>query len=226
MDDTPVRTALSRVEARLRVGLHPQMHQTQTDTYADRYPEIFGFVAEHAKKTQSRPRLLSFGCSTGEECITLRRYLPGSTIVGVDVRRSLLRRARRRAKVSDMRDVGFFLESDRRWQQQPYDVVLAMSVLCRWPATKDAVTIETIYSFRTFDRAVRRLGQLVNRGGLLVIYNANYRFTDTDTSAGFAALEVPGVSDSGFVTKFSVDGVLLEDQSYPYSVFRAGASDA
>jgi SAM-dependent methyltransferase len=223
MGDTAMRTALSWVEDRLRLGLHPQMHQTQTDTFEDRYPEIFGSVAEHANKTEGRPRLLSFGCSTGEECITLRRYMPRSSIAGVDVRRSLLRRARQRVKAADVSDVGFFLESDERWQQQPYDVVFAMSVLCRWPATKDVGTSDSIYPFRTFDRAVRRLGHLVKRDGLLVIYNANYRFTDTDTSAGFTALQVPGVTDSGFVTKFSRDGVALEDQSYPYSVFQRGA---
>ena len=220
MTGAPVRTALSRFEARLRVGLHPSMHQTETDTAVDRYPEIFAFVAEFAKKRKGRPRVLSFGCSTGEECITLRRYVPGAVIVGVDVRRSLLKKARQRANVSDMSDVSFFLESDQRWQQQRYDVVFAMSVLCRWPATKDVGTSDTIYPFRTFDRAVERLGQVVNPGGLLVIYNANYRFTDTDTSAGFTALQVPGVSDSGFVAKFSTDGALLDDQSYPDIVFQ------
>jgi SAM-dependent methyltransferase len=201
------------------------MHQTQTDTYADRYPEIFAFVAELAKKLDDRPRFLSFGCSTGEECISLRRYVPDSGIVGVDVKRSLLKRARQRAAVSHASDVDFFLESDQRWQRQPYDVVFAMSVLCRWPATKDAAASDTIYPFRAFDQAVRRLGHLVKHGGLFVIYNANYRFTDTDASAGFTALEVPGVSDSGFVTKFSANGTLLEDQSYPYSVFQRGLID-
>jgi SAM-dependent methyltransferase len=196
------------------------MHQTQTDTEVDRYPEIFAFVAEFAQKMNGPPRLLSFGCSTGEECITLRRYVPGSSIVGVDVRRSIINKARRWAMISGVRDVSFLLERDQRWRQQPYDVVFAMSVLCRWPATKDVGASGTIYSFRTFDRAVRRLGQLVNPGGLLVMYNANYRFTDTDTSSGFAALEVPGVSESGFVTKFSPDGVLLEDQSYAHVVFQ------
>jgi len=225
MNSAPVRTALSRFEARLRVGLHPAMHQTQTDTEVDRYPEIFAFVAEFAQKMNGPPRLLSFGCSTGEECITLRNYVPRSRIVGVDVRRSILTKARQRARASGARDVDFFLESDERWQRQPYDVVFAMSVLCRWPATKDVGTSDSIYSFPTFDRAVRRLGQLVTPGGLLVLYNANYRFTDTDTSAGFTALEIPGASDSGFVTKFSTDGMLLEDQSYPFSVFQRRPSD-
>ena len=224
MSGSAVRTALSQFRDRFRVGLHPSIHQTQSDTDVDRYPEIFEFVAAFANEMEGRPRLLSFGCSTGEECITLRRYVPRSTIVGVDVRRSVLRTARERAEASHVNDVSFFRESDQRWQQQPYDVVFAMSVLCRWPATKDVRTSDRIYSFRTFDRAARRLAHLVKPGGgCLVIYNANYRFTDTDTSAAFTPLEVPGVSESGFVTKFSTNGVVLENQSYPYSVFQRGA---
>jgi chemotaxis methyl-accepting protein methylase len=48
----------------------------------NRYPEIF---TEVKTKYPTPRRILSFGCSTGEECITLHTYFPRSRVIGFDI---------------------------------------------------------------------------------------------------------------------------------------------
>jgi hypothetical protein len=101
-----------------------------------------------------------------------------------------------------------------------YDAVFAMSVLCRWPQTKEIDSSTRVYPFEKFDETVRSLDLLVRPTGLLVIYNANFRFTDTHISNRYEALHVRGLEDSGFVHLFSKENRKLPDQRYPYCVFR------
>ncbi len=51
-------------------------HQLSNATEMDRYPEIFQACANHfgGKKL----KILSFGCSTGEECVSILKYMPNS----------------------------------------------------------------------------------------------------------------------------------------------------
>ena len=60
------------------------LFQPYRQTKPDRHPAIFAFVRERLS-TNAIPRLMSFGCSTGEEAFTLRRYFPQAEIVGVDI---------------------------------------------------------------------------------------------------------------------------------------------
>ncbi|MGB9153846.1 MAG: hypothetical protein WCD70_12270 [Alphaproteobacteria bacterium] len=68
------------------------VHQTDNTTQHNRYPEIFARTAEVFKERGMVPnRLLSFGCSSGEEVMTLAEtYFPSSQIVGVDVAQSFV----------------------------------------------------------------------------------------------------------------------------------------
>ncbi len=76
-----------------------------------------------------------------------------------------------------------------------------------------------IYPFDAFESACRELGRLVRPGGYLVIYNANYRFTDTETSRGFSVAAF-GSEESGFVAKFDKDETRSDDQAYAHCVFQ------
>ena len=52
--------------------LHPGCHQGPNRTAFNRYPEVFAAAAAAAPDAR---RILSFGCSSGEECVTLADYL-------------------------------------------------------------------------------------------------------------------------------------------------------
>jgi len=193
--------------------------QISNDTKLDRYPEVFVCASELLGHAPSDTlRLLSFGCSTGEECFSLRRYFPRAWIDGVDVSRKNIRICE--ARNQDVK-IRFDVSRENLVESHPfYDVVFAMSVLCRWPQTRETDSSADTYPFEKFDETVRHLDSLVRPNGLLVIYNANFRFTDTDSSRRYEALLIPGLEDSGFVHLFSKENRKLSDQRYPYCVFR------
>ena len=77
-----IRDLRRRKTSKLLALLLPGFHQIPNKTSLDRYPEIF--AAAVAAVPEAR-RILSFGCSTGEECVTLASYFPGALIVGTDI---------------------------------------------------------------------------------------------------------------------------------------------
>lgn len=203
----------------LRRTYYRRYDQISNDTSLDRYPQVFAYASELLSGTSSgSPALLSFGCSTGEECISLRRYFPSAWIDGVDVNKKNIRICK--ARNQDPRVQFFVSEANLLKNRTGYDAVFAMSVLCRWPQTKLIDSSADLYPFSKFDETVRRLDALVRPNGLLVICNANFRFTDTVTSERYEALRVPDLTNCGFVHLFSKENRKLPDQSYPYCIFR------
>lgn len=178
---------------------YPDQHQLTSTTEMNRYPELFREARERWSGDQ--PRLLSYGCSTGEECATLEKYFEPGLIVGADINEANLREARRKFSSPRLQ----FVPSDPAilMTYGPFDFVFALSVLCRWEDTRDVEDCTAIYSFEKFASATAFLDLLVAPGGLLVIYNSNFRFEDTATfSASYTIEETPAIADSGFVHKF------------------------
>jgi hypothetical protein len=114
----------------------------------------------------------------------------------------------------------FFTELEDAGKYGSYDIILAMSVLCRWPETENIFDCTGIYEYGQFDAQIKILDGLLKKNGILVVYNANFKFTDTDVSKKYEALKIPDCDESGFVSKFSKGNKYLEDQKYIYSVFR------
>jgi hypothetical protein len=83
-----------------------------------------------------------------------------------------------------------------------------MSVLCKWPESKNLKDISQIYSFDVFSNAVGMLDRVLKRDGVLVIANANFRFMDTLVSAGYD--DVPIESKRlGYVKQFDIHNKAL-----------------
>jgi hypothetical protein len=149
--------------------LHPGCHQVPNTTALDRYPEIFTAAAAAAPEAQL---ILSFGCSTGEECVTLANYFPAAQIVGTDINPlSLLRAMKYRSE-----QIHFVYASDRILNGfGGFDAVFCMAVLRTWKRRR----IADHYPFERFAERALYLESLVRPGGLLVIHDATYRFGDT-----------------------------------------------
>lgn len=180
--------------------LLPGSHQLTSTTSYNRYPEIFTAVRKLFKNDNTADlKILSFGCSTGEECFTLNEYFPGAAIIGADISWINLIRAvwRNRHK-----NIGFVYSSSKNLRAHaPYHIIFCMSVLCRWEDTKDLDDCGHIYPFEKFHATVTELASLLAEGGILVIYNSNFRFEDTDIFSNFEIIPAP-VNNSGFVHKF------------------------
>jgi Methyltransferase domain len=152
--------------------LNPRAQTASNRTSLDRYPELFKAAATALPKAR---RVLSYGCSTGEECATLRSYFPNADILGADINRVNLALARRRF---NRPQIQFVHSDDRRLTQlAPFDAIFCMAVLrIRYPHQSRAIAK---YPFARFERQVAFLDDLLRVGGLLVLQSTTYRFCDT-----------------------------------------------
>lgn len=187
--------------SKLYRSLYSDQHQLTSTTSENRYPQLF----EEARKAlggqaDTQTRILSYGCSTGEECLTLKEYFPNSKIIGVDINKSNLRFAQ--SKIDDP-DIQFLMSSEENIKAAgPYQAIFCLSVLCRWEDTKFLQNCEKIYPFSKYEATTSFLASQIQKDGLLIIYNSNFRFEDTRGFNEFDVVDTPTVSDSGFVVKF------------------------
>lgn len=178
-------------------------HQTHTTTKLNRYPEIFKFISLNFSGSKN---ILSFGCSSGEECFTLREYFPESNITGVDLNAEMIVKAITNNK---FKNINFLNYLDNK--NYYFDCIFAMSIFCRWPET-DSLDKNLIYKFNDFNKEIMNLDSNLKPGGVLVVFNSNYYFLDTDVAHKY----VPVNSESfekEFVRKFDKFGNYCNNQS-------------
>ena len=168
--------------------LHPGCHQGPNRTALNRYPEIFAAAAAAAPDAR---RILSFGCSSGEECVTLADYFPNAEIVGAEINPVILLKAMKRRS----KRIRFVYASDRILRRLGgFDAVFCMAVL----------RSAGHYPFEIYEERALFLETLVRPGGLLVIHNSPYRFGDTARKWSYETVPVDAPRDIG---SFLPDGV-------------------
>jgi SAM-dependent methyltransferase len=180
--------------------------QISNSTKHNRYPIVFHAVRQLCEATGvERPNILSFGSSTGEEAHTLStQYFPGSQILGLDVADDVLAQARTTYAANP--DLRFEKSGEYEPEPESFDIIFAMSVLCRWPETRDMVDIATLLPFANFERQTDYLDSLLKPGGIMVIYNASYGFLHSRTSRHYDLIAHRRITTAGFVKRFRKDG--------------------
>ncbi len=177
-----------------------EQHQLTSTTASDRYPELFDAVRAGVHKDFKELSILSFGCSTGEECFTMKTYFPGAKITGVDINRRNLKKAIGR---NTSKDIQFLFSNPENIAiHGKYHLIFALSVLCRWEDTKDLENCGEIYPFEKFSETAKMLSDQLYPNGLLVVYNSNFRFEDTAAFKDFEIVATEQLENSGFVHKF------------------------
>ncbi len=156
-----------------------QVHQTTPATALNRFPVIFSACRDYLGNGDGL-KILSFGCATGEEVITLRHYFPRATIVGAEINKYSLEVCRKR----QLDDRMIFIESTAENIQRngPYDAIFCMAVFQRTPeliAQKRITDLSRIYPFSKFEQTVCELSSSVKPGGLMVVHFSQYDFQDT-----------------------------------------------
>ena len=199
----------------------PAGFQIQRDgtTVEDRYPEIFKTVGRLcAGKTDVR--VLSFGCSTGEEPYTLStRYLPQAQIVGLDASVTSVEAAKRARSLGE--SIVYDISTEETLARYgPYDVIFAMSVLCRWPDLADIVDASNVFPFKRYLEMVRLLDEQLVPGGLLVIFNSNYSFLDSALISSYEIILIPQLLDNGYVKHFDRNSRAIENYCGTDAVYR------
>lgn len=202
--------------------------QISTWTANNRYPGIFRTVRARVAQrkgsdlSQGRLKILSFGCSNGAELSSLRAYFPDAQLYGCDVNADALRAA---AEGLLMDEVLLFASSPEALVAHgPFDVVFAMSVLCRFPESMDPRLddLRGVYSPDDFALTVDALVGSLRPDGILALYNTNYQFTALPASRRFRAVTSALIQGNGFVDKFDLSGRRLTRHEHrgPYSVHR------
>lgn len=201
--------------------------QISGDTGEDRYPEIFRFVRDTIGDSPD-VRLLSFGCSTGEEVFTLRRYFPGAAIDGADINPYRIRacRARWRREGRDPRLRFLVAGSAAVIPPARYDAVFCLAVLRHGglrQGSQDEPARRCDQLIR-FEDAAHLIGELARRlkpGGLLAITHSNFRFADMPVSSEFeTAFSQDQGTGSGGPPLYGPDNRLLPGAVYHDLVFR------
>lgn len=155
---------------------------------------------------------LSFGCSRGQEVCQLATLFEEQQITGSDISiDALLAAVQMQANLtvgqiakSKCALDGDFSKIDYlnkhayvRFTYGPnllsgetpvFDVVSAMTVLCRHPATLGQQSSEGIYSFDEFDTLLSHVDNLVAPHGLLCLFNSNYRLEDSSVKDKYVRL--------------------------------------
>lgn len=179
--------------------LFSRLH-TNTKTFLGRYwPEI-NLLREFAPKDGDL-KLLSFGCSTGEELVTAKAIFPKMQLFGCDVEDRCLRSAQELAG-------GFAVvmpsDTELLARHGPYDVILCNSVLMR-PTTVVNGRKQGIDPGQWID-VLNFIDSNLKPGGLLQIINSNVPFRLHPRYGQYAALPNPAMYSPNFVDMFDLDG--------------------
>lgn len=212
-----VRTAQGRSIVRLRLAGPAGLFQPDATTFENRYPRVFRFVRDSIGDGPDR-RLLSFGCSTGEEVFSLRSYFPQAAIRGIDINPYNIRRCRRRVgRGGGDPHLSFACAGSVAGEEAgSYDAVFAMSVFRHYGLDDGMPRCDHRIRFADFDRAVGELARAVRPGGLFAIRNANFRFSDTAAAVGFKPVLLLG-GPSGAAGRRSLPVFGPDNLSMPFS---------
>ncbi|WP_127532895.1 class I SAM-dependent methyltransferase [Paenibacillus kobensis] len=165
-----------------------KVHQTSSFTSMDRYPVIFSASRDYFQDKQEL-NILSYGCSTGEEVLTLRQYFPNARIIGTDINKHSLAQCRR-LPVDGRMDF-IYSSPDEIRKHGPFDAIFCMAVLQRRPhrvAANKTASLAAIYPFERFEETVAMLDSLMNPNGLLIIHFTQYSLMDTKVASGYDIL--------------------------------------
>ncbi|WP_209720571.1 methyltransferase [Marmoricola sp. OAE513] len=178
-----------REAAIARIVRPTNLFQPYTTTSPDRYPDEFEQV--RTTLVVAEPRILSFGCSSGDELLTLRLYFPTSRIDGIDANPLAIRTARKRIAAAGLTDRITATKGTDASAVPPasYDAVLALAVFRHGGLSDSPPRCDHLIRFADFERTVSDLGAAVKPGGVFVIRHANFRFTDCAVAAGFELVQ-------------------------------------
>jgi 2-polyprenyl-3-methyl-5-hydroxy-6-metoxy-1,4-benzoquinol methylase len=177
---------------------------------------------QQALGADSALRILSFGCSTGEEVFTLRRYFPRASIKGIDINPGNIDACRKSLAQAADDGLTFALAASTAAEAAAaYDAIFCMAVLRHGGLKAPGVTrCDHLLRFADFAATIEDFKRCLRPGGLLAIRHSNFRLCDTPAAANFeTALSVPYPAEINLPI-FGPDNRLMEGVRYPDTVFR------
>jgi hypothetical protein len=211
-----------RQNAVARILRPDNLFQPQGTTAHGRYAEELE-AAKEALAT-STPDILSFGCSSGEELLTLRSHFPSARIRGLDSSPVAVRAGRRLVHgAGEDAAISVARAGDASGEQaEAYDLVLALAVF-RHASLNDAPPrCDHVLDFAAFEQTVAGLSACVRSGGILVLRHANFRFGDCAVAADYEPVLVglPSANESTVTPVYARDNRLADPASRDDGLYR------
>jgi SAM-dependent methyltransferase len=181
-----VRSADFRSVMLLRWRRPKNLFQPFSETSDDRYPEVFHFAREQIGDGGSH-RILSFGCGTGEEVFSLRRYFPLAHLRGLDINPRSIAVAQRRLRSNGDKRISFEVGASTTGETGPYNAIFCMAVFRHGGLGASGLEgrCDHLIRFEDFERTLNELARCLAPGGLLFVRHSNFRLSDTALSKTF-----------------------------------------
>lgn len=186
-------------------GRKMDLNQENNSTRPNRHPVIFRCLSEYRQKVfqgESAAKVLSFGCSSGEEALALSRAIPSARIYGCDVHAPSLKKAARLCG-----DAATIFESSQEQLllRGPFHLICCMNVLCRHPIGKNKFS--ELYPFSVFEQTLETLDAALHPGGVMALYNTQYPAEACGVMKRYEPVPFPALGNNGWLDKYSPDGV-------------------
>ena len=165
----------------------PDKHlQGSTYTKENRYPALFE-QCRISLAAISNPKLLSFGCSTGEEVRSIARVMPNAVVIGADLNTWCIRQAQ---KTNHNERCTFIHRDSTEFNAlSNLDAIFCLAVFQRTEHRLESNSgVASGFSFDKFESEVGTLDRKLRPGGLLFIDQCDFRFADTGIAEHYTPL--------------------------------------
>jgi len=152
-------------------------HQFSNFTQLDRYPDLFEMAKQKFVDIE-HPKILSFGCSTGEEVATLSTYIPHARFVGIDINTWCLKEANRKYASENRRF--FHSLSPEFLTLKDFDAIFCLAVFQHPENRHNKNRKESCYPFEQFENQLKELDSRLKSKGLFFIDHCDFNFLETD----------------------------------------------
>lgn len=157
-------------------------------TSRNRYPDLFQMAKEYFVAKNIAPKLMSFGCSTGEEVISLKDYMINASIVGVDINEYALTQCRKKCKHPDVDFINYLSEKFNTVNE--FNAIFCLAVFQHPINRKLNQQQAQNFTFEKFESTLKILDTKLKVDGLIFITNTDFNFLDTTIAKNYAPLDV------------------------------------
>jgi hypothetical protein len=190
-------------------------HQYRNYTCENRYPALFAICRDYFKNRQN-VKILSFGCSTGEEVYSINSYLPQATIIGTDINPYNLRQCKKKKAKKNIRFIHTL--SEEYQYSKNFDAIFCMAVL-QHIKNREEVNVATKFTFQQFEKQLIALDEKLKVGGLLFIDKTDFDFAQTAIYGRYSPLDLEGSRTVIDRPLFNSNNVKVSEKNDCYKVF-------
>jgi 2-polyprenyl-3-methyl-5-hydroxy-6-metoxy-1,4-benzoquinol methylase len=203
----------------------PGRFQPYNHTLPNRYPWLFRFARDFFAGRHEL-KLLSFGCSRGDEVFALQECFPAATIRGIDIDPANIACCLVRSNAARCARLSFAAAATTRAEApESYDAIFCLAVLCHGDlSTYGARRCDPLLRFEDFESMAADFARCLKPGGLLLLHTTNFRFCDTSVFEQFIPVLEAEPGQMAADVLFDRHNRLMEGECYRAVAFRKRAS--